>query len=221
MDEKQLFNFLNKQRESVLIELLQSAYNEMDTKQRRAVFRNIIKPTPKPSIDWKQLLKKIKDFQKNSLSGKYYASFEINSKNYTYIPEETEEWFEKLNALLAASTQLSEQNNHFHAVECFSILYDLIDKMEYGEEIIFAHEYGSWMIPGDEKIYLKAFLISLAAIKDPKEFTDASIPLIKRDSSMSFADRVYSTAISIANKEQKVFLKEEVKRQKIQTKPNW
>lgn len=221
MNEKQLVNYLKKQTKLVLIELLQYAYNEMNTNQRRTVFGGIIKQIPKSNIDGKQLLKQIKNFQKDSLAGEYYAPFEINSKNYTYIPEETEEWFEKLNDFLVASTQLSEQNDHSLAAECFSLLYDLIEKMEDGKEIIFADEYGSWMIPGDEKIYLKAFLTSLASIKNPKEFANASIPLIKRDSYMSVTDKVYFTAISVANKEQKAFLKEEVERQKIQTKSNY
>lgn len=162
MNEKQLVNSLKKQTKSVLIELLQHAYNEMNTNQRRTVFGGIIKQIPKSNIDSKQLLKQIKNFQKDSLAGDYYAPFEINSKNYTHIPEETEEWFEKLNDFLVASTQLSERNSHSLAAECFFLLYNLIEKMEDGEEIIFADEYGSWMIPGDEKIYLKAFLTSLA-----------------------------------------------------------
>ncbi len=37
------------------------------------------------------------------------------------------------------------------AVQCFKLLHELIDKMEDGDEIVFADEYGTWMITGDEK----------------------------------------------------------------------
>lgn len=62
------------------------------------------------------------------------------------ISEETEEWFEKPADSLKAFTRVSIQGNHCIAVECFGILYKLIDKMCDGDEIIFADEYGIWMI---------------------------------------------------------------------------
>ena len=57
-----------------------------------------------------------------------------------HIPEETEEWFERLGDLLKASSQLTARGDHLHAVACFGILYELIDAMEGGEEIVFADE---------------------------------------------------------------------------------
>ena len=50
-----------------------------------------------------------------------------------------------------------------HAAACFGILYELIDAMERGDEIVFAEEVGGWMIPGDEKEYVAAYMTSLAA----------------------------------------------------------
>ncbi|MGK7905694.1 MAG: hypothetical protein AB4040_00490 [Synechococcus sp.] len=59
--------------------------------------------------------------------------------------------------------------------------------MEYVEEIIFADEYGSWMIPGNEQEFLDAYISSLSEIKTPDEYTKIVIPLIKRDSYSSFS----------------------------------
>jgi len=218
MDEKQIFNFIEKQKKDVLTELLKKSYKEMDTNQKRAVFGEIVEKIPPSKVNGEVLLDEIKIFQKDSLNGIYYAPFDINSKNFTHIPEETEKWFEKINDLLLGSMRLTEQNDHQIAVDCFSILFDLIDKMEDGEEIIFADEYGSWMIPGDEKIYIKAYLTSLAAVKTPEEYTITVLPMIHRDSYCSFANKVYSSAIKVASKEQITHLTAEVKRQKIKTK---
>lgn len=115
------------------------------------------------SVDSTQLLRAIKKFERESLAGAYYAPFNMNSTNYRDIPKETEGWFKRLANLLQAGTQLTKQRKHAQAVACFKILYGLIDAMENGDEIVFAEELGSWMIPGDEKKFIAAYLRSLSS----------------------------------------------------------
>ena len=103
-----------------------------------------------------------------NLKGVYYALFRINSKNFSHIPEETNEWFEKLADLLKSSTQLSKQNEHVMAIECFKRLYDLVEHLSTGEEIVFAEEVGMWLLPGDEKVCITAYLTSLDRYNSPK-----------------------------------------------------
>jgi len=217
VNEKQLFEFLKHQSAPALLALLQQAYREMSVAQRRAVFGSIVKGVPSSSVNGNELLKRIKIFHNDSLAGKYYAPFAINSKNFAHIPEETEEWFEVLGDLLADSAKLTVQGDHALAVECFGLLYQLIGRMEKGEEIVFADELGSWMIPGDEKKYIAAYLSSLATVTTPEAYTATVLPLIRRDSVQSFSGQVYSVAIRVANKEQGAYLKAEVKRQDVRT----
>ncbi len=218
MDGEQLFKFLKKQKKNDLLEFLQSSFNYMDTEQRRSVFGKFYNQIEPGRINGKKLLQKIQKFEKDSFAGEYYAPFEINSRNFSEIPQETEIWFEELNELLSSSTQLSKQGDHAVAIECFSILYDLISDMDSGEEIVFADEYGSWMIPGDEKEYIRAYITSLAKIKSPEDFSDLVIPLIRRDSYESFVNKVYNFAIKVATDEQKSYLNKAIKSQKIKTK---
>ena len=154
MNEKQLFAFLKYQPAPALLAVLQHAYREMSVTQRHAVFGAIVREVPAAAVNGKELWKRTKLFLNDSLAGKYYAPVAINSKNFTHIPEETEEWFEVLNDLLAESAKLSAQGEHILAVECFGLLYQLIGRMEKGDEIVFADELGSWMIPGDEKNHI-------------------------------------------------------------------
>lgn len=219
MDKSALFKYLSTQEPSVLLDLLSQAYDQMDHDQRRWVFGKLTDTLPPESVDAETLLAEIKQFQKNSLAGVYYAPFDINSKNFMDVPEETEDWFEELSDFLKASTQLTRQSDHAHAVACFKILYELINTMERGEEIVFADELGSWMIQGDEKEYLAAYLTSLAATASPEEFSATAAPLIKRDSRHSFADQVYPTALRTADEAQREHLEAELKRQKIRTGP--
>ncbi len=218
MDGERLFKFLKNQKKNDLLEFLQSSFNYMDTEQRRSIFGKFYNHIESGRINGKKLLQKIQKFEKDSFAGEYYAPFEINSKNFSEIPQETEMWFEELNELLSSSTQLSKQGDHAVAIECFSILYDLISDMDSGEEIVFADEYGSWMIPGDEKEYIRAYITSLAKIKSPEDFSDLVIPLIRRDSYKSFVNKVYNFAIRVATDEQKSYLNKAIKNKKIKTK---
>jgi len=218
MNEQAVLNFLKKQTKAVLLDLLSSAFYEMNSSQKRAVFGSIMKQMKPSKLDKQNVLKDVKKFCKDSLAGVYYAPFDINSKNYTHVPEETEEWFEKLNDHLLFSTQLTKQKDHSCAIDCFSMLYDLIEKMENGDEIIFADEYGTWMIPGDEKVYISAYIASLAAAKSPEDYAKATIPLLRKDSYESFSNKAYSIATKAANKDQQKCLKAEIQKQKIRIK---
>ena len=136
----------------------------------------------------------------------------MNSKNYRDIPEETDEWCDRIADLLQQTTQLTGQGDHSRAEKCFSLLFELIEKMERGEEIAFAEEMGSWMIPADEKEWTAAYLTSLAATCDPEQFAARATPLIRRDSYQSLIAAAYKSALKAANKDQKTRLNAEIKR---------
>lgn len=219
MKKELLFKYLKEQKASVLLELLEKVYDHMDTNQRRYVFGNIAKEIPREKIAGQNLLEEIQQFHRDSLAGVYYAPFEINSKNFTHVPEETEEWFERLGDLLKDSVNLTGQGKYSIACKCFGLLYELIFAMESGQEIVFAEELGGWMIPGDEKEYLTSYLKSLGAMNlSPEEFTEVVLPLVRRDSYSSFIHKVYTAARRVATDEQKKYLQMEAKKQKIRTR---
>lgn len=171
------------------------------------------------AVDGVKVLRTVKKLRRETLVGVYYAPFIVNSKNWMHISKETEDWFDRLGQLLQASTQLTKQKEHSGAVACFTILYELIGAMEDGQEIVFADELGSWMIPGDEKKFIAAYLKSLSAVTTPEEFTAVAIPLIRRDSYYSFADQVNRSAARVATKSQKALLQREIERQNVKTGP--
>lgn len=219
MDKERVFNLLKKQPKSVLLDLLESAFDELKTSQRKWIFDDFAEQRPS-AVDGEDLLQEIQAFERESLSGLYYAPFDINSKNYMDIPEETEAWFDRIGDLLKDSAKLTEKGEHALAVQCFDILYKLIETMEEGdEEIVFAEECGSWMIPCEKKDILASFIASMAATKSPEMFTASVLPLIRRDRIQSFSGKVYTSANRVASKEQRSHLKAELKRQDIPTGP--
>jgi hypothetical protein len=114
---------------------------------------------------------------------------------------------------------LTVQGQHAGAVACFGVLYELIAAMEDGQEIVFADELGSWMIPVDEKKAIAAYLKSLAVVASPEQYAAVAAPLIKRDSHQSFTDKVYASALRAADKAQKAYLLAEIERQQVKTGP--
>src|SRR3990172_1569371 len=217
MDKTRLFLFLSQQDSSVLLDLLNTAYDEMDHDKRQAVFGRHNEVMPPAPVEGETLLTDVEEFRRASLDRAYYAPFNMNSRNYMYVPEETKAWFERIDGLLETSSQLTAQGDHPHAVACFGILFELIDAMEQGAEIVFAEEYGSWMIPGDEKQYVGAYLTSLAATSIPDEFTRLALPLIRHDSRQSFTTGEYTSAVRAASQAQRAHLEAEIQRQNIRT----
>ncbi|MBI4321454.1 MAG: hypothetical protein HY675_23420 [Chloroflexi bacterium] len=218
MDKIRLFHWLSKQDSSVLLDLLSAAYDELNHDQRQAVFGHHSEAVPPAPVDGETLFKEVRLFRQESLHGAYYAPFNMNSRNFSYVPEETKEWFDRLDDLLDASSELTAQGDHTNAVACFNMLYQLIDAMEGGEEIVFADEYGSSMIPGDEKQYIAAFMASLAATSTPEEFARVALPLIRRDSQQSFTTGAYSSAVRAATEVQRAHLEAEIQRQNLRTR---
>src|SRR6185312_7547307 len=131
-------------------------------------------------------LEEVVQFESDSFSRKYYQSFMINSKNWRHIPERTRDWFRRMGDLLGAASQLSRQRDHAKAVACFERLFALIERMESGDdEIVFADELGSWMIPVREKDWVADYLTSLAATSTADEYAAKAIPLIHHDGNQS------------------------------------
>jgi len=156
MNKERLFEYVKTQNQSKLLELLSLAFDTMDTNQRDDVFGKTVKEVPPSPVDGKERLTCIKQFCEKSKAGFYYAPFEVNSKNFSQIPEETDAWFDEISDYLEDSSRLTDQGEHEMAVQCFKLLHELVDKMEDGDEIVFADEYGTWMITGDEKRFVKS-----------------------------------------------------------------
>jgi hypothetical protein len=116
MNKDQLFSHLKKQKPSVLIQLLDDCYSGMKTRAIGEVFGHLENEFEDKPVEGKKVLKSVKKFVNDSLKGKYYAPFNVNSKNFMDIPEETDMWFEELADLLTDSSELSAQGEHIHAV---------------------------------------------------------------------------------------------------------
>ncbi len=221
MDAQEVFAYLKRQKKAVLLDYLHAAFREMSPQQRLSVFADAVRqPTP-TTVDGDQLRQEIDQFRRDSLARKFYAPFNVNSKNWMEIPEKTREWCAHFARLVADASWLTARGEHPQAVACFALLHELLEALERGQEIIFAEEAGSWLIPTDEKAWLKAYLTSLAAIATPEAFTAAALPMLRRDSHQSFASQVYAAILELANPQQQAHLQAEMQRQDVRTGPTF
>jgi hypothetical protein len=221
VDERKVFAYLQKQKKAVLLDYLQAAFVEMTDNQRRAVFADTVPPPKKAPVDGERLRQEIDQFRRDSLARKYYAPFNMNSKNWRDIPEKTRQWCDLFAGFVADASTLTARGDHEQAVACFAVLYELLDAMESGDEIIFAEEVGCWLIHTDEKAWLRAYLTSLATTATPEAFTAAVIPMLERDCLHSFASGVHALAQDVANQLQMAHLEAELQRRQIRTRPNY
>ena len=143
----------NKNREN-LLQYLGNCMDEMNPEQLDLVFGDLYYEKIIQQLAPDTVLEKIKTFLADSLAGKYYAPFNINSKNYSWIPPETDAWYSELSTWLDRSCELVQEGQLEIGEKCLDICFELIDKQ--CDEIVFADEIGDWMITADhdyEAIY--------------------------------------------------------------------
>ena len=92
-----------------------------------------------------------------------------------------------------------------------------LQKMEYGEETVFADKMGSWMIPIYKKNWILAYMTSLAATVEPGEFAAKAVPVVRHDSGHSFCGAAYTSARKAANKDRLAELDAEIRARKVRT----
>lgn len=197
-----LFEAIDKMERTALLQLLQDAFENMNERTQRAVFGEIYKVHTKSERTPDDLLADIEAFYSRSLLGHYYAPFRINSKNFMDVPEETEEWFDKLGYYLDFTSELVAEKQYEAGIQCFKLLFELIDKMGDGEEIVFADELGDWMIT-TKTDYVEHYIIAVThAAETTTEYVAALIPRLQEDSYFSFYNKVYKKIKKHASKEQ-------------------
>ncbi len=217
INEKILFQAIKKLKKEELLDLLRNAFINTEDKERRYIFGDLYKEITKKDRTPDKLLKDIKIFHEESLAGAYYAPFMINSKNWSDVPEETDEWFDTISDYLDFTCVLAEQKDYDTAAKCFKLLFSLIEKLNDGEEIVFADELGDWMIHAD-KDYIENYIITFSKTASIDEYVQHIIPLLKSDSYSSFADKVYQKVKKHSSKEQFVVIEKEIKAQSIRIK---
>lgn len=156
MEKKTIINYLSGLKKKAIISFIDSAWETMTEMQRRSVFGDLYEQLMFESLTALEHLEEIEVFYEDSIKKKYFAPFDMNSKNFSHIPAKTDIWFDTISGLLDRTCEWVNKGEKDVAVKSFKLLFELIRRMEYGEEIVFAHELGDWMITAKhdyQKVY--------------------------------------------------------------------
>jgi hypothetical protein len=128
------------------------------------------------------LLTNVKRFEKASLAGEYYESFNVNSKNSTQKSPGTSAWIAACRRLLDCCVASAKTNNPAEVRQAMDILFGLLDHIDQCLEdvIFFADEGGSWQVGVDWPKVLPVWFEVLSATAEPDEYAKRITALLSR-----------------------------------------
>lgn len=198
---------LSKLRKDDLVDILGRAYDALPRTRLAQVFgdhvdlEKVSVPKGQRSIAAGRLLEQVQQFHRDSLAGKYYESFNVNSKNYMEKSQGTQTWIAEVDRLFGQCVVVSGKGHHQQALEAMDLLFDLLHRIDTTEDIIFlADERDSWQVGVDYGEIFPSYFASLAATADPDAFARRVRELIeahqsyRRDQHLKSASKVASSA---------------------------
>ncbi|NJK31277.1 MAG: hypothetical protein HC927_02040 [Deltaproteobacteria bacterium] len=110
------------------------------------------------------LLRAIEQFHRDSMAGRYYQGFMVNSRNHMDLSRGTETFIAEHKRLVAACLRAEQAGELETAAEGLRLLIDLLREIDRCERdiVFFADEAGSWQVGVHWERVLPAWFRSLA-----------------------------------------------------------
>ncbi len=118
------------------------------------------------------LLDEVRKFHDASLSGEYYDSFDVNSKNFMEKSKGTEAFIAEFDRLVGKSVRAAAKGPHAPVREAFELLFALLRRIDEHPDslVFFADEGGSWQVGVDWRHALPAYFRCLASDTPGEDF---------------------------------------------------
>ena len=128
------------------------------------------------------LLTDVRRFEKASLAGEYYESFNVNSKNCTQQSAGTSAWIATCRRLLDRCVANAKTNKPAEVRQAMDTLFGLLDHIDQclDDVIFFADEGGSWQVGVDWPKVLPVWFKVLSATAEPQEYAVRITALLSR-----------------------------------------
>ena len=126
------------------------------------------------------LLARLKAFEKASLAGEYYESFDVNSRNSNKKSDGTKGWISECHRLLDCCVKEAKTGTPAEGREAFDIIFGLLDRIDECRDdiIFFADEAGAWQVGVDWEKVLPPWFKVLSATAEPEEFAQRIVGLL-------------------------------------------
>jgi hypothetical protein len=135
----------NLSRQDLLV-YLDQAMLALPLPQRHEIFGGLVDEQVLAQLSPEAILAEVQSFHADSLAGKYYAPSDMDSQSFDSVPPETDAWFSEVGVWLDRCCQLTDAGHPHVAKQGLDLLMELINKMNDNAEIVFADEFGDWMI---------------------------------------------------------------------------
>jgi hypothetical protein len=128
------------------------------------------------------LLADVKAFEKASLVGELYDSFDVNSKNFMEQSRGTTHWIAECRRVLDRSVTHAQMEEPATVCQAFGIIFGLLDRLDQGrdEVVFFADEAGAWQVGIDWRTVLPAWFKVLSATAQPEEYGQRIARVLER-----------------------------------------
>jgi hypothetical protein len=118
------------------------------------------------------ILGEVHQFHAEVMSGEYYESFDVNSKNSTQLSKGTQAFVAEFDRLARRCVRATKTEPRAAVRQAFELLFDLLGKIDQCEDeiLFFADEGGSWVIGVNWRAVLPAYFRCVAETVDAAEY---------------------------------------------------
>jgi hypothetical protein len=128
----------------------------------------------------KNLLAEVRAFDTASRAGKYYQSFNVNSKNFMDKSTGTRAFIADCNRLLDSCANQAPKGDAAEIREAIEIILGLLRCIDecHNDVIFFADEAGSWQVGVDWAKVLPALFLCLSRTVEPDEYARRVVEVV-------------------------------------------
>jgi hypothetical protein len=167
-----------------------------------------LQPDAQPAMT-PSLLTCAQRFQKASLAGEYYESFNVNSQNYRQHSTGTSAWIAEYLRLLDRCVINQKKSDPVEVRQAMDVLFGLLSHIDEGraDVIFFADEGGSWQVGVNWAEVLPVWFKALSATAEPDDYAKRIKEMLSRHYSYG-RDKMLALARRTATQDQRKALAE-------------
>lgn len=162
---------------------------------------------PEASATPDALLDEVQTFHVDSLAGRYFEDFAVNSRNCTEHSRGTDAFIAEFKRLLRGCISAADSGRYEVARQSFELLFGLLRHIDecHDDVIFFADEGGSWQLGVDWRSVLAAYFPCLAKTATAVDFA-STVDHVIEDFAKHDRPRYLRSAHAVANAAQRVAL---------------
>lgn len=153
------------------------------------------------------LLDEVQKFQVDSLAGRYFEDFAVNSRNCTEYSRGTDAFIAEFKRLLRGCISAADSGQYEVAGQTFELLFGLLRHIDecHDDVLFFADEGGSWQLGVDWRSVFAAYFPCLAKTAAAAEFA-STVDQVIEDFARHDRSQYLRSAHAVANAAQRVAL---------------